>query len=65
MNAMMVDLSLAKRNCPFGLLMFEQIFANLAFAAMPAETVIFVYEEVRIHTALLGTTKYLLMNLPP
>jgi hypothetical protein len=43
MKAMIAFRSLGRENCPFGLFLLEQIFASFAFAAMPAEIVIFVF----------------------
>lgn len=42
MKAMIVALSPASKNCPFGLLILEHILANLALDAIPAEMVMFV-----------------------
>lgn len=48
MKAMTVARSLATRNCPFGLFLFDAIFAIFPLGAMPADIVILVFSATSL-----------------
>ena len=50
MKAKMVALSLATLNWPFGLFLLDAIFAILAFAAMPADMVMWVFSDTSLRS---------------